>query len=89
MENSTSKGLGIAGLIVGIIALVISFIPCFGIYAFWIGIIGLVLSGIAMFIAMSNNAEKGLIIAALIISALATILAYSQYQSISNAFSGF
>ena len=85
MDNSVEKGLGIAGLIVGIIALVVSFIPCFGIYAFLIGLLGLVLSGIAMYIAVKNGAEKGLIIAALIISALGTIIAISQYLSIADA----
>ena len=85
MNNDLSKGLGIAGLIVGIIALIVSFIPCFGIYAFWIGIIGLLLGGLAFYIANRNYEEKGLAIAALIVSALASIIAYAQYHSITSA----
>jgi len=57
-------------------------------YAFWIGLIGLVLSGVAIYIAVKTGYEKGLIIAALVVSALGTIIAYGQYQSISNALQG-
>ena len=43
-NSKAGKGLGIAGLVLGILAAVVSFIPCLGMYAMFPGIIGLVLS---------------------------------------------
>ncbi|HEX2936760.1 MAG TPA: DUF4190 domain-containing protein [Bacteroidales bacterium] len=74
-KSNAGQGLGIAGLVLGIIALIISFIPCLGIWALVPGIVAIVLSFIALSQANKANASKGLIIAALIVSILATIIA--------------
>ncbi|HBF87548.1 MAG TPA: hypothetical protein DDX39_02810 [Bacteroidales bacterium] len=82
-QNEQSKagmGLGIAGFVLGIISLIISFIPCLGMYAVYPGIIAVILSAIALSQATKANAARGLIIAALIISIVgASIAAYQMY----------
>ena len=78
-KSNAGQGLGIAGLVLGIIALIISFIPCLGMYALIPGVIAIVLSAIAFSQAKNANASKGLIIAALVISILGTAIAGVQF----------
>ncbi len=82
---NTGQGLGIAGLVLGIIALIISFIPCLGIYALIPGIIAIVLSVVGLSFANKANAAKGLIIAALIISIIGTAIAAWQFYAFRSA----
>lgn len=74
-RTNAGQGLGIAGLVVGIVALLISFIPCVGVFALVPGIIAIVLSSIGLSQANKNNGEKGIIIAGLVVSILSTIIA--------------
>ena len=78
IQSNAGQGLGIAGLVLGIIALIISFIPCFGWYALVPGVIAIILSAIAFSQAKKTEAAKGLIIAALIVSIIATAIAIVQ-----------
>jgi hypothetical protein len=79
-EKSTAgQGLGIAGLVVGIIALIFAFIPCFGFVAIIPGIIAIVLSAVGLSQATRENAQRGIIIAALIISILGTSLGFMHF----------
>jgi hypothetical protein len=82
---NAGQGLGIAGLVLGIIALIISFIPCLGMYAIVPGVIAIVLSAIGYSQATKANAKKGLIIAALVISILGTAIAAWQFYIFRNA----
>lgn len=82
---NAGQGLGIAGLVLGIIALIISFIPCLGMWAIVPGIIAVVLSGIGFSQASKANAKKGLIIAALVISIVGTAIAAWQFYIFRNA----
>lgn len=78
MENQKSnagQGLGIAGLVLGIISFLIAFIPCVGLLALIPGAIAITFSSIAYNQANRGNGAKGLIIAALIISIIATSVA--------------
>ena len=87
-ENKTSnagQGFGIAGLVLGIIALIISFIPCLGMWAIIPGIIAIVLSAIGFSQANKANAKKGLVIAALVISIVGTAIAGWQFYVFRNA----
>ncbi|MBU8893361.1 MAG: hypothetical protein KOO66_11315 [Bacteroidales bacterium] len=77
-SSSSGQGLGIAGLVLGIIALIISFIPCLGMYALVPGIIAIILSAIGFSQASKANAKKGLVTAALIISIVGTAIASWQ-----------
>ncbi len=80
-ENNTTtnanggKTMGIAGLVLGILAAVLSFVPCLGMWAIVPGIIGLILSAIAMMQAGKTNSPKGMAIGGLICSIIGIIIA--------------
>ncbi|CAM1346784.1 SH3 domain-containing protein [Tenacibaculum insulae] len=84
-NESLTHGLAITGLVIGILALIVSFVPCFGIFAIIIGIIGLIFSTIALILASKNNYSKGLIIAALLTSLIGCSIAYWQKVKMENA----
>lgn len=84
-SSNAGQGLGVAGFVVGLIALILSFIPCLGMYALVPGIIALIFSAIAFSQASSANAPRGLIIAALIISVLGSSIAAWQLLAIRKA----
>ena len=78
------KGLGIAGLVLGILAAIISFVPCLGMYAVFPGIIGLILSIISIIQANKAGAAKGMAIAGLICSIVGSSLAIWQYTKLKS-----
>jgi len=75
IKTNAGQGLGVAGLILGILCLFMAFIPCVGVIAIGPGIIAVVLSIVGLVQANKNNGAKGINIAALIISALGTLIA--------------
>jgi hypothetical protein len=92
MENTTSnsnpnagKGLGIAGLVLGIIAVVFSFVPCLGAYAVFPGALAIVLSAISISQANKANAPKGLAIAGLVCSIVGTSIGAWQWYTLNKA----
>lgn len=90
MEETTTnskagKGLGIAGLVLGILAAILSFVPCLGMYAVFPGIIGLVLSIISIMQASKAGAAKGMAIAGLVCSLVGTSIAGWQWYAINKA----
>ena len=78
-KSKAGQGLGIAGFVLGLTALIISWIPCLGTWAFLPGIVAIVLSAIALIQANKGNGAKGLIIAALIVSIIGTGVAGYQW----------
>lgn len=72
--GNNGKGLGIAGMILGILAIILSFIPCFGWWAIVLAVVGVILSAVSMTQAKKANAPKGMAIAGLICSILAIII---------------
>lgn len=85
IRSNAGQGLGIAGLVLGIIALIISFIPCLGAWAMIPGIVAIVFSAIGYSQASKENASKGIIIAALVLSILGTSIAAWQIYMLQNA----
>ena len=84
-ENNKSglvKGLGIGGLVLGIVALIISFVPCLGAYAIYPGILAIIMSIFGMVKASKQGLKKGLLIAALIISVIGSGIAAWQYSNL-------
>ena len=79
--------MGVASLVLGIIAIIISFIPCLGIYALVPSIIGLLLGLFGIISASKANPPKGkgLAIAGFILSIIATVVAGWQYHVLSQA----
>jgi hypothetical protein len=74
--STKGKGLGTAGMVIGIVALVWAIIPLLGAGALWIAVIGLVLSIIAFVMAKNgNNPKKGMIIAGIVMNVVAVALA--------------
>lgn len=78
-EKEKMNILGLIGLILGILAAVISFIPCLGIYAVFPGFIGIILSSIGL-----RKVKKGLAIAGLICSVIGTGVASWQIYEINQ-----
>ena len=78
-ENPTVTTLGIVGLVLAILTMVIAFIPCFGAFAFYFGIINIIISSIGLYLAYKYQVNKGMIIAALVISLIGTIISGVQF----------
>ena len=81
---NAGKTLGIIGMILGIIAVIFSFIPCLGIYALYPGILGFVLSLISFVQANKAGAAKGMAIAGIVCSILGCIIAGYQLKKLSD-----
>lgn len=78
--------MGVASLVLGIVGLVFSFIPCLGMYGIGLTIPGVVLGAIAISKAKKNNGQgKGLAIAGLVCSIIGSAIAgwqcYVIYQA--------
>jgi len=85
METTTStkgKGLGIAGMVIGIVAFVWAIIPGVGALAWWLAAVGVILSIVAIFMARSGkNPKKGVMITGMVLNVLAiAAAAYWIYQ---------
>jgi hypothetical protein len=74
-SNATGLALGISGLVLGVLALLFSFIPCVGVLAFWPGIVASALSVLGLVLSIRS---KGLPIAALLVSLASVGIAYWQ-----------
>lgn len=81
--SSNGKGLGIAGLVLGILAAIISFIPCLGMWAILPGVIGIVLSAISM--KQAGTGAKGMAIAGLVCSIIGCCLGGYQFYVLKTA----
>jgi len=70
-KTSAGQGLGVAGLVIGILAAILAMIPCVGWIAIIPGVIALALSLVAFSQANKGNGSKGVIIGALVVSIIA------------------
>ena len=84
MENKTN-GLSIGGMVVGILSLLISFIPCIGILGGLIGGVGLILSIIGYRSAKDSGDPTTMAIVGIVLSALAIIIALAWGTFMSRA----
>ena len=84
-KSNAGKGLGIAAFVIAVVGIVISFIPCLGMYGLVPCGIALILAIIAFIQAKKANGSKGLIIAALVISIVGTSIASWQLYDLMNA----
>jgi len=78
-QKSLANGLGIGAFSLGTLSLIFSFIPCIGMYAAIPAFISLLVSIIAYVKAKETDLNKGLIIAAIAISSVATVIGGWQY----------
>ncbi len=84
MENEKMNLMGLVGMILGIIAVVISFVPCLGMYAMYPGIVGIIFSALGL-----KKVKKGMAIAGLVCSVLGTGIATWQYYTIKQGVEEF
>ncbi len=83
-QSGTWKTLAIIALVLGIVALVFSFVPCLGMYAIFPGVIGIGLAVASLVMAGKVNAPKGMAIAGLACAILGSAIAGYQYYAISK-----
>lgn len=87
--ENPGKGLGIAGLVLGIIAVVFSFIPCIGLFSLLPGIVGIILSSISITQSNKVRASKSIATAGLVCSVIACSLASWQVYMLSKVGTNF
>ena len=75
-NTNAGQGLGIAGLVLGVLAIPLGLIPCTFFIALVFGAVGIVLSAIALSQANRGKGPRGLIIAALVCSILGFSFAF-------------
>lgn len=74
-KSTVGQVTGIVGIVMGIIALIVAFIPCIGVVAFVPGGIAIIFSIISIVQASRGNGAKALGIVSFVISTLAVIIA--------------
>ena len=91
MENTTQnskpagggwKVMGILAVVFGGLSILFSFIPCLGAYAMYSGVLATILSVIALVMANSAKASKGLAIIGLVLSVASIGVGYWRYKQI-------
>ena len=74
-KTNAGQGLGIAGLIMGIIAIPLAILGCTSVLGLVLGVAGVVLSAVGLSQATKSNGSKGLPTAGLVVSILGTAIA--------------
>ncbi len=79
-DKKSTSGLAIAGFVLGVVGICLSFIPAIGMLAIFIAVIGLVLSAIGISATGKNSAKagRGLAIAGLVLCLLAGMISTCQ-----------
>jgi hypothetical protein len=80
VEDKRKNGLGVASLVVGIVAAVFSIIPLVGMVAFFLGPVAIILGLIAFFL---KNRKKGTAIAGVILGVISLIVAGMMTAAVS------
>lgn len=84
--SSKGKGLGIAGMVIGIVATIWSMIPLLGAGAWWLAVVGLVLSVVGFVMAKNGgNPNKGMMMAGIILGVVATALSFYRVYQVTQA----
>lgn len=74
-KSKAGQGMGIAGLVLGIVAVISSFIPCFSFWAIITGVLAIIFGAVGLNQAGKNNGKKALPKAGLILGIIATVFA--------------
>ncbi|MFP4555844.1 MAG: DUF308 domain-containing protein [Bacteroidales bacterium] len=76
-QRTSTEGqvMGIIGIVLGVISLIVAFIPCVGVVAFFPGGLAIIFSIVSIVQASKGNGAKNLGIASFVISCLAIIIA--------------
>ena len=81
------RSLGIAGLVLGVITLLISFIPCLGAYAFIPGVVTIGISTTGLVLARRQHMQKTILVAGLIIALIGTATSFGWALYMNNVMS--
>ena len=79
--------MGVASLVLGILALVIAWVPCVGVYALVFSILGVILGLCGMSAAKKTGQGKGISIAGFVCNAVATAIAIWWFMVVGAAVS--
>jgi hypothetical protein len=74
-KTNAGQGLGIAGLILGIIAIPLAILGCTSVLGLVLGVAGVILSAVGLSQATKSNGTRGLPTAGLVVSILGTAIA--------------
>lgn len=84
--STKGKGLGVAGMVIGIVAVIWAIIPLLGAGAWWLAVVGLVLSVVGFVMAKNgNNPNKGMMMAGIILGIVATALSFYRVYQVTQA----
>ena len=67
--------MGVASLVLGILALIVAWVPCVGVYALGFSVLGLILGAVGMVKAKKTGQGKGLSISGFVCNVVATAIA--------------
>ncbi len=81
-EVGAVTALSVAGLVFGLLGMLVSFVPLVGAYALYVGAPAALVSAIALSIAYSETARRTLAIVALTISLIGVVVSLVQYPVI-------
>ena len=84
-NQKTGKGLGVAALVLGILGVISSFIPCFGVWAITFGVLSIIFGAISVSWAKKSSSKKGMGMAGLILGIIATVFAILWYVLVIGA----
>ncbi len=76
--KNTGHGMGVAALIIGVLSVIVAFIPCLGLMAFFTAVVAVVLGAIGISQASRAEAPKGLALGGLITGAVALMISIAQ-----------
>lgn len=84
--STKGKGLGVAGMVIDIVAVIWAIIPLLGAGAWWLAVVGLVLSIVGFVMAKNgNNPNKGMMMAGIILGVVATALSFYRVYQVTQA----
>jgi len=84
-KTNAGKGMGVAALVLGILAVLCSFIPCFSFWAILFGILAIIFGAVGMSQAKKKNGKKGLPKAGLILGIIGTLFALIWWSLFAGA----
>lgn len=77
--------MGVASLVLGILALIVAWVPCVGIYALIFSVLGLILGAVGMVKSRKTGQGKGVSIAGFVCNVVATAIAVLWFVVIGGA----
>jgi hypothetical protein len=84
-QSSAGKGMGVTALVLGILGVICSFIPCFGFFAIMFGALAIIFGAIGMSQAKKGGGAPGTPRAGLILGILSTVFTIIWWISFAGA----